>query len=98
MDSNIILNENKDFVIEGKIGFDSGNKKDTQFVFSTKSNENGKLKLEGYNKQISKGKKTFKLNCSVNGKSLICESLNYNYKGKNDLNESVRVYGTVKRK
>ena len=96
--SNITLNENKEFVIEGKIGFDSGNKKDTQFVFSTKSNENGKLKLEGYNKQISKGKKTFKLNCSVNGKSLICESLNYNYKGKNDLNESVRVYGTVKRK
>lgn len=96
--SNITLNENKEFVIEGKIGFDSGNKKDTQFVFSTKSNENGKLKLEGYNKQISKGKKTFKLNCSVNDKSLICESLNYNYKGKNDLNESVRVYGTVKRK
>lgn len=96
--SNITLNENKEFVIEGKIGFDSGNKKDTQFVFSTKSNENGKLKLEGYNKQISKGKKTFKLNCSVNDKALICESLNYNYKGKNDLNESVRVYGTVKRK
>ena len=96
--SNITLNENKEFVIEGKIGFDSGNKKDTQFVFSTKSNENGKLKLEGYNKQISKGKKTFKLNCSINNKALICESLNYNYKGKNDLNESVRVYGTVKRK
>ena len=96
--SNITLNENKQFIIEGKIGFDSGNKKDTQFVFSTKSVGNGKLKLEGYNKQISKGKKTFKLNCSVNDKSLICESLNYNYKGKNDLNESVRVYGTVKRK
>lgn len=96
--SNITLNENKEFVIEGKIGFDSGNKKDTQFVFSTKSNDNGKLKLEGYNKQISKGKKTFKLNCSINNKALVCESLNYNYKGKNDLNESVRVYGTVKRK
>lgn len=96
--SNITLNENKEFIIEGKIGFDSGNVKDTQFVFSKKSDENGKLKLEGYNKQISTGKKTFKLNCSVNDKSLVCESLNYNYKGKNDLNESVRVYGTVKRK
>ena len=96
--SNIALNENKEFIIEGKIGFDSGNVKDTQFVFSKKSDENGKLKLEGYNKQISTGKKTFKLNCSVNDKSLVCESLNYNYKGKNDLNESVRVYGTVKRK
>ena len=96
--SNITINENKEFVIEGKIGFDSGNEKDTQFIFSTKSNEDGKLKLEGYNKQISNGKKTFKLNCSINDKALVCESLNYNYKGKNDLNESVRVYGTVKRK
>ena len=96
--SNISLNENKEYIIEGKIGFDSGNEKNTQFIFSPKTNENGKLKLEGYNKQISKGKKTFKLNCSVNNKAIVCESLNYNYKGKNDLNESVRVYGTVKRK
>ena len=96
--SNITLNENKEFIIEGKIGFDSGNEKNTQFVFSKKSDENGKLKLEGYNKQISTGKKTFKLNCSINNKALVCESLNYNYKGKNELNESVRVYGTVKRK
>lgn len=96
--SNITLNENKEFIIEGKIGFDSGNEKDTQFIFAKKSSEDGKLKLEGYNKQISNGKKTFKLNCSINDKSLVCESLNYNYKGKNDLNESVRVYGTVKRK
>ena len=96
--SGITMNENKEFIIEGKIGFDSGNEKDTQFIFSPKTNENGKLKLEGFNKQISKGKKTFKLNCSINDKALVCESLNYNYKGKNDLNESVRVYGTVKRK
>lgn len=96
--SNISLNENKEYIIEGKIGFDSGNEKNTQFIFSPKTNENGKLKLEGYNKQISKGKKTFKLNCSINDKAIVCESLNYNYKGKNDLNESVRVYGTVKRK
>lgn len=96
--SGITMNENKEFIIEGKIGFDSGNEKDTQFIFSSKTNENGKLKLEGFNKQISKGKKTFKLNCSINDKALVCESLNYNYKGKNDLNESVRVYGTVKRK
>ena len=96
--SSVSLNENNQFVVEGKIGFDSGNEKNTQFVFSQKDNENGRLKLEGYNAQISKGKKTFKLNCSVNDKKLVCESLNYNYKGKNELNESVRVYGTVKRK
>ena len=86
------------YLIEGKIGFDSGNIKDTQFVFNKKIDSQGKLKLEGYNNQISKGKKTFKLNCSVKDKTIVCESLNYNYKGKNDLNESVRVYGTVKRK
>ncbi len=96
--TNISATPKNEYLIEGVIEFDSGNKKNTQFVFSTKSNENGRVKLEGYNNQISKGKKTFKLNCSTDDKKLVCESLNYNYKGKNDLNESVRVYGTVKRK
>ena len=86
------------YLIEGRIGFDSGNVKNTQFVFNKNTDSQGKLKLEGYNNQISKGKKTFKLNCSVEDKTIVCESLNYNYKGKNDLNESIRVYGTVKRK
>lgn len=86
------------YLIEGRIGFDSGNVKNTQFVFNKNTDSQGKLKLEGYNNQISKGKKTFKLNCSVEDKTIVCESLNYNYKGKNDLDESVRVYGTVKRK
>lgn len=86
------------YLIEGRIGFDSGNVKNTQFVFNKNTDSKGKLKLEGYNNQISKGKKTFKLNCSVEDKTIVCESLNYNYKGKNDLDESVRVYGTVKRK
>ena len=86
------------YLIEGRIGFDSGNVKNTQFVFNKNTDSQGKLKLEGYNNQISKGKKTFKLNCSVEDKTIVCESLNYNYKGKNNLDESVRVYGTVKRK
>lgn len=86
------------YLIEGRIGFDSGNVKNTQFVFNKNTDSQGKLKLEGYNNQISKGKKTFKLNCSVEDKTIVCESLNYNYKGKNDLDESVKVYGTVKRK
>ena len=86
------------YLIEGRIGFDSGNVKNTQFVFNKNTDSKGKLKFEGYNNQISKGKKTFKLNCSVEDKTIVCESLNYNYKGKNDLDESVRVYGTVKRK
>lgn len=81
-------------MIEGVIKFDSGNIKETSFVFESVD----KNKFEGYNKHISRGNKTFKLNTSVANKKLVCESLNYNYRSKNEDNESVRVYGTVKRK
>ena len=89
----VAVKESK-LMIEGVIKFDSGNIKETNFIFE--SVEPGKY--EGYNKQISRGNKTFKLNTSVNNKKLVCESLNYNYRSKNEDNESVRVYGTVKRK
>lgn len=95
--SNVSANNDKLF-IEGLITFDSGNKKKTNFVFEAVKKENGKYKFEGYNQQISRGKKTFKLNGVANNNKLVCESLNYNYRGKNDLNESVRVYGTVRKK
>lgn len=84
--------------IEGIIGFDSGNKKKTNFVFEAIEAIDGNYKFEGYNKEISRGKKTFKLSGSLNDQKLVCESLNYNYRSKNELNESIRVYGTVKRK
>ena len=86
--------ENNKLMIEGIIKFDSGNIKETQFIFESV----GDGKYEGYNKQISRGNKTYKLNTSINNKKLVCESLNYNYRSRNELNESVRVYGTVKRK
>lgn len=86
--------ENNKLMIEGIIKFDSGNIKETQFIFESI----GDGKYEGYNKQISRGNKTYKLNTSINNKKLVCESLNYNYRSRNELNESVRVYGTVKRK
>ena len=89
-----ISKENNRLMIEGVIKFDSGNIKETNFVFESVD----KNKFEGYNQQISRGKKTFKLNTSVNNKKLVCESLNYNYRSKNEDDESVRVYGTVKRK
>ena len=89
-----ISKNNNKLMIEGIIKFDSGNIKETNFVFESVD----KNKFEGYNKQISRGNKTFKLNTSVNNKKLVCESLNYNYRSKNENNESVRVYGTVKRK
>ena len=91
--SSIASQGNKLF-IEGVIKFDSGNEKKTNFVFESI----GDNKFEGYNEQISRGKKTFKLSGSVKDNKLVCESLNYNYRSKNELNESVRVYGTVKRK
>lgn len=84
--------------IEGIIGFDSGNSKKTNFIFEAIKTSNGNYRLEGYNKQISRGKKTFKLSGSVNNKKFISETLNYNYRSRNELNESVRVYGTIKRK
>lgn len=84
-------------IVEGLIKFTSGNEKKTNFVFTEAANNKGKVKLEGYNVQISKGKKSFKLRGSVNNRSFVCESLNYNYRGKNALDESVRVYGTVRK-
>ena len=86
--------DGKKLMIEGMIKFDSGNIKETEFVFESVGNG----KFEGFNKQISKGKKTFKLTTLKEAKKLVCEALNYNYRSKNELNESVRVYGTVKRK
>ena len=89
-----VSSKGKKLFVEGIIKFDSGNIKETQFVFESLGNG----KFEGYNKQISRGKKTYKLSGSVKNNKLVCESLNYNYRSKNELNESVRVYGTVKRK
>ena len=89
-----VSTENNKLMIEGVIKFDSGNIKETNFVFESVD----KNKYEGYNQQISRGKKTFKLNTSIANKKLVCESLNYNYRSKNEDDESVRVYGTVKRK
>ena len=86
--------DGKKLIIEGMIKFDSGNIKETEFVFESIGNG----KFEGYNKQISRGKKTYKLNTSIKNNKLVCEALNYNYRSRNELNESVRVYGTVKRK
>ncbi|MBQ6631065.1 MAG: hypothetical protein IJH55_02890 [Romboutsia sp.] len=95
--SGISCKGNKLF-IEGIIGFDSGTKKKTNFVFEAVQAVNGNYKFEGYNKEISRGKKTFKLSGSLNNNKLTCESLNYNYRSKNELNESIRVYGTVRKK
>ena len=93
--TNVICNENL-LTVEGNIGFKSGNVKKTSFIFEAKESNNGKYVFEGYNNEINIGKKAFRLNCSIDNKKIIPESLSYNYRSKNDLNESVKLQGTVK--
>lgn len=89
----------KKLAVEGLITFKSGNTKPTHFIFEQKAqNKKGTYRFIGENKQISRGKKSFILQGNVNDNKFICESLNYNYLGKNDGDkESVRLYGTIKR-
>lgn len=89
----------KKLAVEGLITFKSGNTKPTHFIFEQKAqNKKGSYRFIGENKQISRGKKSFILQGNVNDNKFICESLNYNYLGKNDGDKkSVRLYGTVKR-
>lgn len=93
--TDVICNENL-LTVEGNIGFKSGNVKKTSFIFEAKESNNGKYVFEGYNNEINIGKKAFRLNCSIDNKKIIPESLSYNYRSKNDLNESVKLHGTVK--
>lgn len=83
-------------IVEGVIRFESGSSKGTTFVFEATGKENNDVLFEGYNRQISRGKKTFKLNCSLVEGCIKPEKMAYNYVTKNELNESVRVNGTVK--
>ena len=91
------VNENL-LTVDGVITFKSGNQKKTSFVFESKASKDGKFLFEGYNQQINKGTKAFKMNCSIKDKKIIPESLKYNYTAKNPLQESVKITGTVKAK
>lgn len=79
--------------IEGLIKFNSNKEKKTNFVFEnigiTKDN---KVMFEGFNEQIARSKKSFKLNGSVVDNKVVCESLSYRYNQNKN-----RVNGTVKR-
>ena len=84
--------------LEGIIKFNSGNKKNTTFLFEAKDiTKKGKIRFMGENLQISRGKKSFTLVGNVKDNKLIAESLNYNYRTKNENGKSIRLYGTVKR-
>lgn len=87
---------NDSLIVEGVIRFNSGNSKCTSFVFEASQfdSKNNSALFEGYNNQISRGRKTFKMNCSIVEGKVIPTKLSYNYRTKNELNESVRVSGT----
>lgn len=85
-------------VLEGKIEFKSGKVATTRFIFeAVNKDKKGNLQFLGLNENLAKKRGAFRLNASVADKKLVCESLNYNYHGK-DLKsgKSQRLYGTVK--
>ena len=92
------LTDNK-LVVEGVIKFTSGKKKQTSFIFEAKEvKKNNKLTFSGLNEQICRGKKSFTLNGKLDGNRFISESLNYNYRAKDENGNSRKVYGTVNAK
>lgn len=83
--------------VEGLIKFASGNSKKTSFAFEAKeATKSGNIRLIGENLEITRGKKAFSLVGRVDGKKLISESLNYNYRTKDSTGKSQRINGTVK--
>ena len=92
------LNKEGKLKLEGIVTFKSGNKRKTAFLFEKKNSlKSGKIKYIGENLDFSNGRKSFILNCSVNNKKLISESLTYNYTVKDNDGQSKRLYGTVRR-
>ncbi len=85
--------------LEGVIGFTSGARKKTSFIFEAKDiSAKGKLRLIGENQEITRGKKAFTISGKMKGNKFMCESFNYNYRAKNEKGKSTRLYGTIKRK
>lgn len=92
-----VASKDNKIIVEGVLGFNSGAKKSTTFTFSPVSLKGKRLKLEGYNKQLATGNKPFRVNCIYDKKRIVAESFNYNYTGKNALNESMKVSGTIRK-
>lgn len=84
--------------LEGVIKFNSGNKKNTTFLFEAKDiTKKGKVRFIGENLQISRGKKSFAITGSIKENKLVVESFNYNYRTKDANGKPVRLYGTVRK-
>lgn len=94
--SNVSTKDNK-VVVEGVVTFDNNVKKNTKFIFESVSKKNDKYRMIGENVNITKGNKAFSLMGSIKDKKFLSESLNYNYRTKNDIGKSTRCLGTVRR-
>lgn len=80
---NVSCKGNKLFV-EGLITFNSGKKRNTTFIFESKTaTKSGAVKFLGKNKELSGAKKAFSLKGRVNNGKLMTESLTYSYKSNN---------------
>ena len=95
--SNITTKDNK-VIVEGVITFDNNVKKNTSFLFeSANKTKSGKYRFIGENLNVTKGNKAFSLIGNVTDKKFLSESMNYNYRTKNDIGKSIRCCGTIKR-
>ena len=85
-------------VLEGIITFKSGKKAKTRFMFeAATTTRKGNVRFVGLNEHIAKKKGSFKLDASIKDGKLVCESLNYNYTGKDArTGKSQRLYGTLR--
>ena len=72
--SNLISRKNR-IIVEGILGFKSGKKKNTSFVFRPSLKTESVIKFRGYNKDLKESVKSITLNCKKTGKKVIAESL-----------------------
>lgn len=72
--SNIIPRSNR-FIVEGVIGFNSGRKRNTNFVFKPRKITESKVIFKGYSKELRESVKSISLVCRNRGKKCIAESL-----------------------
>lgn len=87
--------QGENLVLEGLLSFKSGKTANTKFIFEKKMVKDNQVKYVGLNESFSKSKKAFILNCKVDNKKIISESLTYNYK-VNVSGEKKAVYGSIK--
>ena len=72
--SNIVPRNNR-FIVEGVIGFNSGRKRNTNFVFKPRKITESKVVFKGYSKELKESVKSMSLVCRNRGRKCIAESL-----------------------